>query len=333
MESVVDSLKQLAATRILVAGDVMLDRYWLGGVDRISPEAPVPIVKVHGIDDRLGGAGNVARNITALGGQCTLLGIIGDDEDASTLASMSQNCGIKTRFTVEKESKTTVKLRIVSSNQQLLRADFEDFPAHSAIMRFRESLVDEIADHDAVVLSDYGKGTLRHIEPLIETARAADVPVLIDPKGIDFQRYTGSTMITPNLNEFRAVVGDVVSDDEINDAADKLMSGHDIDQLLVTMSDKGMRLFDSNRTTPLHIEAQSKEVFDVSGAGDTVIAVMAMAIAADMAGEVGVRIANCAAAAVISKLGTAFVDQTELKEVISRHYPNGLLEDGTGELN
>ena len=294
-----------------------------GGVDRISPEAPVPVIQVSKIDDRLGGAGNVARNITSLGGSCTLLGIIGDDDEAKIFRSITRECGIQDKLTVEKNRKTVVKLRIVSANQQLLRADFEELPNASALDEFRERFAEELARHDAVVLSDYGKGTLDLIEPMIKAAIAEGKPVLIDPKGVDFNRYAGATMITPNLNEFRAVAGDAGNEEELNECAAKMLSDYQIEQLLVTMSDKGMRLFDSKRPY-FHVDAQSREVFDVSGAGDTVISVMAMAVAAGLDREMGVKIANCAAGAVISKLGTAYVEQDELSRILLQSYPDGL---------
>ena len=319
MQSVENNLKQLATARVLVAGDVMLDQYWMGRVDRISPEAPVPIVTVNESEVRLGGAGNVARNITSLDGSCTLIGIIGNDDAGRSVTELANQSGINAIFQSEADSKTTVKLRVVSKNQQLLRADFEGKPGKRVLADMLMHFRNHVENNDAVVLSDYGKGGLANIEEMISITSQANKPVLIDPKGNDFSRYRGATLITPNLAEFESVAGKVNSTDDLSDKAAGVIHECDLGALLVTLSDKGMMLFERNKS-PLHISARSREVYDVSGAGDTVIGIMAMVLAANLDKSVGLEIANCAAGVVISKFGTTTATRTELISEIRKGY-------------
>ena len=317
MQSVENNLKQLATARVLVAGDVMLDQYWMGGVDRISPEAPVPIVTVNESEVRLGGAGNVARNITSLDGSCTLIGIIGNDDAGRSVTELANQSGINAIFQSEADSKTTVKLRVVSKNQQLLRADFEGKPGKRVLADMLMHFRNHVENNDAVVLSDYGKGALANIEEMISITSQANKPVLIDPKGNDFSRYRGATLITPNLAEFESVAGKVNSSDDLSDKAAGVIHDCDLGALLVTLSDKGMMLFERNKS-PLHVPARSREVYDVSGAGDTVIGIMSMVLATNLDKSVGLEIANSAAGVVISKFGTTTATRTELISEIRR---------------
>ncbi len=319
MQSVENNLEQLATARVLVAGDVMLDQYWMGGVDRISPEAPVPIVTVNESEVRLGGAGNVARNITSLDGSCTLIGIIGNDDAGRSVTELANQSGINAIFESGEDSKTTVKLRVVSKNQQLLRADFEGKPGKRVLADMLMHFRNHLENNDAVVLSDYGKGGLANIEEMISITCQANKPVLIDPKGNDFSKYHGATLITPNLAEFESFAGKVNSTDDLSDKAAGVIHDCDLEALLVTLSDKGMILFERNKS-PLHISARSREVYDVSGAGDTVIGVMAMVFAANLDKSVGLEIANSAAGVVISKFGTTTATRTELISEIRKGF-------------
>ena len=320
MQSVENNLKKLATARVLVAGDVMLDQYWMGNVDRISPEAPVPIVTVNASEVRLGGAGNVARNIASLDGSSTLVGIIGHDDAGRSVTELARQSGINAIFQSDPAGKTTVKLRVVSKNQQLLRADFEGKPDQRVLAGMLMVFRDHIENNDAVVLSDYGKGGLADIEEMISITRRANKPVLIDPKGNDYSRYRGATLITPNLAEFESVAGKVESTDDLSDKAASVIRDYDLEALLVTLSDKGMTLFERNES-PLHIPARSREVYDVSGAGDTVIGVMAMVFAADLDKSAGLGIANSAAGVVISKFGTTTATSAELISEIRKGCP------------
>ncbi len=317
MQSVENSLKKLTGARVLVAGDIMLDQYWIGRVDRISPEAPVPIVTVDKSEVRLGGAGNVARNIVSLGASSTLIGIIGKDDAGKSVTGLAEQSGINTVFQFDPACKTTVKLRVVSKNQQLLRADFEDKPDKRTLAGMLTDFRRHVERHEAVVLSDYGKGGLDDAGEMIAAARRADKPVLIDPKGNDYSRYGGATLITPNLAEFESVAGKVESADDLALKADRMTRDYDLEGLLVTLGDKGMALFWRNEE-PLHIPARSREVYDVSGAGDTVICVMAMACAVNLDKSVGLEIANSAAGVVISKFGTTTATRAELISEIKR---------------
>lgn len=306
------NLPDFSRARVLVIGDIMLDRYWHGDTSRISPEAPVPVVRVGMAEERPGGAANVALNITALGARVDLLGVTGDDEQANILAAQLAAAGIDCHFQREKGLPTITKLRVLSRHQQLIRLDFEDdfadFDQAALLARFTAAL----GNCQAVVLSDYGKGTLNHAAAFINAAREAGVPVLVDPKGNDFARYHGASVITPNLAEFEAVVG------RCDDEADMVLRGEtlcrdlELGALLVTRSDKGMSLMRSTHDA-VHLPTQAREVFDVTGAGDTVIAALGAALAAGSDWEQGMALANLAAGIVVGKLGTATASQSELR--------------------
>lgn len=305
-------LPKFSDAKVLVIGDVMLDRFWHGAATRISPEAPVPVVKVAGVDDRPGGAGNVAINLAALGVETTLSGLVGDDEHAKQLRSAVEAKGV--RWSVMPcPADTIVKLRVLSRNQQLIRMDFEaplnDY-ADESFLQYASNL---IAEHDVVLLSDYAKGTLTNIEALISACRVLKTPVLVDPKGADFSRYAGATLITPNLSEFEAVVGACHQDDTVISArARDLCEQHGFEAVLVTRSERGMTL-QSKEGEPLHLPALAREVFDVTGAGDTVISAMAAGLASQDSLENSTRLANVAAGLVVGKVGTATVTREELQ--------------------
>jgi len=305
----------IQSSRVLVIGDIMLDRYWFGGVERISPEAPVPVVLVDEVENRLGGAGNVALNITSLGGRCTLIGIVGDDKAGDDVIEIASNAGVTPSVIKDKSMPTCIKQRIISRNQQLLRADFESSPSEAMYPLLEREFSKLVSNHDAIVLSDYGKGTLQRVQKLISIAIDRNVPVLVDPKGSDFSRYRGASLITPNLKEFEQVSGEVVSDEDLAKKARAIIQDNDLQALLVTLSEKGMKLFQANENT-IHRSARSQEVFDVSGAGDTVIAAMALCMASKLDMSKSLMIANNAAGVVVSKIGTATVDPSELLSAI-----------------
>ncbi len=297
-------------TRILVAGDVMLDRYWFGDVSRISPEAPVPVVHVTRNEDRIGGAGNVARNAAALGAQVTLLSVAGRDEAGQALRALLEAESFTVQMHEDPDYSTITKLRVIGRQQQLLRVDFETQPGHEVLAAKLEAYARLLADCDVVILSDYGKGGLTHVTRMIELARAANKPILVDPKGDDWARYTGATLITPNRGEFRDVAGSWKNETELADKAAAVRASFQLDALLVTRSEEGMSLFDA---AGAHHEAtRAQEVFDVSGAGDTVIAAFAVALAAGASGVEAVRLANRAAGIVVGKFGTAVATADEV---------------------
>jgi D-glycero-beta-D-manno-heptose-7-phosphate kinase len=303
-------LDKFRNVRLLVVGDVMLDRYWFGEVSRISPEAPVPVVKVERIEERLGGAANVARNAVALGTQTALLSVVGDDEAGRSLSRLLAEGEIDAGLHVDRDIDTTVKLRVIGRQQQLLRIDFETAPSHEVLQAKLSEFISRVDACDVVVLSDYGKGGLTHISEMIRLARAAGKPVLVDPKGDEWGKYAGATVITPNRSELREVVGRWSSEDELRAKAQKLRSELGLEALLVTRSEEGMTLFTA--TEAHHQPAQTREVFDVSGAGDTVIATLAVMLAAGSGWAEAIRIANVAAGIVVGKLGTAVVTREEL---------------------
>lgn len=296
--------------KILVIGDVMLDRYWFGEVDRISPEAPVPVVRVARREDRLGGAANVARNIVALGASATLMGLIGKDEAGEKVISLAREEGIDARLVADASMHTTLKMRVLGRQQQLLRVDFEEFPADGGLDTLMEQAVEAIGRHDIVVLSDYAKGCLARVTDLIAACRAAGVPVLVDPKGHDYDRYRGATIITPNRLEMSQAVGAWKDESDLEQRAQRLRDRLELEALLITRSEQGMTLFSENGRH--HIEAQAHEVFDVSGAGDTVLATLAVARAAGLDWETSVGWANRAGGIVVGKLGTSVVTAGEL---------------------
>ena len=308
-------LGDLSAVRLLIVGDVMLDRYWFGEVSRISPEAPVPIVKVERSEERPGGAANVARNAAALGAQVSLLALVGDDEAGVTLKRLMSECGIDASLHIDDAVDTTVKLRVIGRQQQLLRIDFETSPSHEALRAKLSEFAQRLPDCDAVVFSDYGKGGLTHISEMIALARAAGKIVLVDPKGDDYASYAGATIITPNRSEMREVVGRWKDDAELEFKAGALRSQLDLQALLVTRSEEGMTLFHAGGT--VHEKAVAREVFDVSGAGDTVIATLAVMLANGADWEQAIHIANVAAGVVVGKLGTAVVTRDELDAALN----------------
>ena len=313
--------------RVLVAGDVMLDRYWHGATSRISPEAPVPVVHVGQSEERAGGAANVALNIAALGVQTRLLGVTGDDEAAASLEALLSGAGIDCQFQKIADTSTVTKLRIISRHQQLIRLDFEDgfdaIDCGTLLAVFQR----ELAHCDVVVLSDYGKGTLAEIEQLISAARAAGKPVLVDPKVQDFTRYHGATVITPNMAEFELVAGQCADEQALIDKSNALLAQHDLDALLVTRGEHGMTLL--RRDEPeFHLPTQAREVFDVTGAGDTVISVLAAALAAGETLPSATALANLAAGIVVGKLGTASVSVPELRRTVLMGQ-----DAGFGEMN
>jgi rfaE bifunctional protein kinase chain/domain len=302
---------QFQQTRILVVGDVMLDRYWFGDSERISPEAPVPIVQVAKIDERLGGAANVARNVAALGAQTSLLGVVGIDEAGTRVSELLLASGVDSHLEQDAKVPTTVKLRVIARQQQLIRLDFEEAPSAAALehklARF-EALLGAV---DAVILSDYGKGALDQVATMILQAKAKQKIILVDPKGSDFERYRGATVITPNRGELRQVIGKWASEDELTERAQALRRSLDIQTLLLTRSEEGMSLYTDAGVS--HVRAQAREVFDVSGAGDTVIATLAVALAAAWPLERAMALANRAGGIVVGKLGTATVTSEELQ--------------------
>lgn len=300
----------ICRTRILVAGDVMLDRYWFGDVSRISPEAPVPVVHVTRNEDRIGGAGNVARNAAALGAQVTLLSVAGRDEAGQALRALLEAESFTVQMHEDPDYSTITKLRVIGRQQQLLRVDFETQPGHEVLAAKLEAYAQLLADCDAVILSDYGKGGLTHVTRMIELARAANKPILVDPKGDDWARYTGATLITPNRSEFRDVAGSWKTEAELADKAAAVRASFQLDALLVTRSEEGMSLFDADGAH--HEATRAQEVFDVSGAGDTVIAAFAVALAAGASGVEAVRLANRAAGIVVGKFGTAVATADEV---------------------
>ena len=305
------SSQRLAACRVLVVGDAMLDRYWFGNVDRISPEAPVPVVRVTREDDRLGGAANVALNVKRLGAQATLLTVVGNDEPARTLQLLLEREGVATRLGRDDKLCTIVKLRVIGRSQQLMRVDFEREPDHELLAQMLSDFEQALAESDAVLFSDYGKGGLAHIARMIELARAAGKPVLVDPKGSDYSRYAGATVITPNRAELAQVVGAWTDEADLRRRAHALRAQLNLDALLLTRSEEGMTLFRANGEV-LNVAAQAKEVFDVTGAGDTVIATLAAMVGCGLALSDAVPIANRAGSIVVGRFGTASVSHEEL---------------------
>ena len=300
----------ISKARVLVVGDVMLDRYWFGDVNRISPEAPVPVALVNRVEERAGGAANVARNAASLGAQVTLLSVIGDDEAGGALQTLMQNSGVQASLLRDPTISTIVKLRVIAKQQQLLRIDFEAPPSHEGRSAKLDDYRQALQAHDLVILSDYGKGGLTHVVEMIKLAKAAGKPVLVDPKGDDYVRYGGATLLTPNRSEFREVAGSWKDDAELAAKASRLRAELDLQALLVTRSEEGMTLYRDGQV--LHQPTQAREVFDVSGAGDTVIATLGVMLAAGLDMGDAVQWSNRAAGIVVAKLGTAVVQPEEL---------------------
>jgi rfaE bifunctional protein kinase chain/domain len=288
----------------------MLDRYWFGVVDRISPEAPVPVVRITSEQERMGGAANVALNIKTLGGQTTLLSMVGQDEPARRLRELLDEHGVQAVLGQDSQMQTIVKLRVIGRAQQLLRVDFDREPQHEVLAQMLEDFKREVQRHDVVLFSDYGKGGLAHIPRMIDMARLAGKPVLVDPKGSDYERYAGATVITPNKAELIQVVGPWQNEEELTRKAQALRSALKLDQLLLTRSEEGMSLFDTSGV--LSVQAKAREVADVTGAGDTVIATLAMMIACGMSMQDAMVHANRAGGLVVAKFGTATLTYEEL---------------------
>jgi len=301
-----------SGARVLVVGDLMLDRYWFGDVDRISPEAPVPVVLVRRSEERLGGAANVALNAATLGAPATLVGVVGDDEPGRQLAALARGHGIDARLEIDPQLPTTVKLRVIGRQQQLLRIDFEQTPDETALARKFDALRVLVADASVLVLSDYGKGGLAQIGEIISLARGAGRTIVVDPKGDDWDRYAGATVLTPNRAELRQVVGGWRDEADLLARAQRVRLRLGLGYLLLTRSEEGMTLFSDEGA--LTVPAQAREVYDVSGAGDTVVAVLAAMLAAGQPIADAVGLANRAGGIVVGKLGTAAVLPEELFE-------------------
>lgn len=298
------------ATRILVVGDIMLDRYWFGEVSRISPEAPVPVVRVERREERLGGAANVARNAATLGAQLGLLGVVGEDEAGNTVDKLLTDLGISSFLNRDQAISTIIKLRVIGRQQQLLRIDFENPPTENVLRDKLTQFNAVLPNYDVVVFSDYAKGSLVNVAEMIASAKQLGKQVLVDPKGDDFSRYAGASLLTPNRAELRQIVGSWKNEEELAVKAQQLRKQLMIDALLVTRSEEGMTLFTDGEV--MHFPAVAREVFDVSGAGDTVIATLAVMIGAGVPLSEAVPIANRAGGIVVGKLGTATVTKEEL---------------------
>ena len=308
-------IPDFSSAHVLVVGDLMLDRYWHGDTTRISPEAPVPVVHVAGSEERPGGAGNVALNMAALGVKANLMGFTGKDEAAKDLEKILQEQEVSCCFESLADYSTITKLRVISRHQQLIRLDFEDGFKQQNPAALLERFSQALPEAGAVVLSDYGKGTLQHIHAFIEKVREANIPVLVDPKGTDFSMYRGATLITPNISEFEAVVGVCHNDVEVVEKGDALMRELQLQALLITRSEKGMTLLQQGKDA-IHLPTQAREVFDVTGAGDTVIAVLASALASGEKLIDATAWSNLAAGIVVGKLGTASVSVPELRHAL-----------------
>ncbi len=305
------TLPEFERAGVMVVGDVMLDRYWYGPTSRISPEAPVPVVKVNTIEERPGGAANVAMNIASLGANARLVGLTGIDDAARALSKSLADVNVKCDFVSVPTHPTITKLRVLSRNQQLIRLDFEEGFEGVDPQPLHERINQALSSIGALVLSDYAKGALASVQQMIQLARKAGVPVLIDPKGTDFERYRGATLLTPNLSEFEAVVGKCKTEEEIVERGMKLIADYELSALLVTRSEQGMSLLQPGKA-PLHMPTQAQEVYDVTGAGDTVIGVLAATLAAGNSLEEACFFANAAAGVVVGKLGTSTVSPIEL---------------------
>ena len=306
----IPSKEQVAGRRVLVVGDVMLDRYWMGAVDRISPEAPVPVVRVTQEQERLGGAANVALNLKTLGSQVTLLSMVGVDDGAMRLRQLLARHGVDAVLGEDPQLQTIVKLRVISRAQQLLRIDFESEPDHEVLGQMLSDFEHQLTRHEVVLFSDYGKGGLAHIPRMIALARAANKPVLVDPKGHDYDRYAGASILTPNRAELQQVTGPWQDEAELHRKAQTLRERLGLQALLLTRSEEGMSLFEAHATS--HVKAHVREVADVTGAGDTVIAALALMVACGVPLPQAMEHANRAGGLVVAKFGTASVSYEEL---------------------
>ncbi|CAH0276133.1 D-beta-D-heptose 7-phosphate kinase [Massilia sp. Bi118] len=300
----------LDAVRLLVVGDVMLDRYWFGDVSRISPEAPVPVVRIEKREARLGGAANVARNAAALGAQCGLLGVVGNDEAGDEVEQILRESSIATYLKRDEQISTIVKLRVIGRQQQMVRIDFEEAPSETTLRDKLTQFKAVLPDYDVIIFSDYNKGSLVNVAEMIRMAREAGKTVMVDPKGDDFSPYAGATMLTPNKSELKRIVGSWKTEEQLTQKAQDLREELGLTALLLTRSEEGMSLYTANEV--LHVQADAREVFDVSGAGDTVIATMAAMLGAGSALDEALATANRAGGIVVGKLGTATVTRDEL---------------------
>ena len=295
---------------VMIVGDVMLDRYWFGAVNRVSPEAPVPVLAVNAKESRAGGAANVANNISVLGAKAKLISVVGDDSTADELESLLTGYGVEVIFCKDDRMQTTEKLRMIAQNQQLLRADFENNPSAKSLSACLEAYKAQLPVVDVVILSDYGKGCLTPVKEMITLANEAGIPVVVDPKGADFSRYQGASLITPNTKEFKMVMGEFSNDDEFEQKAFELRDRYNLGALLVTRSEKGMSLLVADQH--IHSSAKAREVYDVSGAGDTVIASISLGLISDMSHTERLAFANAAAGVVVGKVGTATATLEEI---------------------
>ncbi|MDQ8199771.1 bifunctional D-glycero-beta-D-manno-heptose-7-phosphate kinase/D-glycero-beta-D-manno-heptose 1-phosphate adenylyltransferase HldE [Pelagicoccus enzymogenes] len=311
----IEYIKSFHQGKVLICGDVMLDRYYFGDTQRISPEGPVPVVNIHTTEGRLGGAGNVALNVSALTGNARLVGYVGSDEAANQIETLLEEQSVPARFIYSKTAPTITKLRVLSQNQQLIRLDWESSKPDLDYDKLSKTFTEELENTDTVILSDYSKGTLARAQQLISAARNLKKPVLVDPKGTDFNRYKGASLLTPNLREFEAVVGHCDSDAELVRRAAKLIDDLELEALLVTRSEKGMILVERGGIAH-NYPTQAKQVYDVTGAGDTVIATLALAIAGGTPLTAAANLANIAASIVVGKVGTATATQEELRKAI-----------------
>lgn len=314
-DNLLQHLQQIVNCKILVVGDVMLDQYWFGEVQRISPEAPVPIAKITQSDNRPGGAANVARNVASLGAQVTLLSVVGNDSNADLLEQILNNSGVNSYLLRDVSIKTIVKLRVLAKNQQLIRIDFEDTPSHEILSLCLENFNQQIASHDLLIISDYAKGGLTHLASMIAMAQNYTKPILIDPKGQNYQKYLGATILTPNKQELQDACGVWSNETELTLKIMKLIKQLQLEYVLLTRSEEGMSLFD-RQGFKIDFAAHAQEIYDVSGAGDTVIATLATMLATGIAPSAAAFVANLAAGIVVSKLGTVAINQQELKQKI-----------------
>ena len=324
-------LDNLRKATVLVVGDIMLDQYWLGDSNRISPEAPVPVVNINEMESRLGGAANVAMNISSLGAKVTLLGVCGEDENATRLQDLISNTSIHSKILNDNKLNTLTKLRIVSRNQQLIRLDFDDVAYHAEAKNVFDEYSGLVAEHDVVVISDYGKGTVYQVSDLITLAREKNKVVVVDPKGTDFEKYANASIITPNYSEFTNIVGACESENDISIKASQLCTELNLGALLITRSEKGMSLFMRNEA-PCHFPTQAKEVYDVTGAGDTVVGLVASALSANYSMQEAVKIANLGAGVAVSKFGTVSVTIDQLNDAIASLVGRGKYMNSLGDL-
>ncbi|MCW8091260.1 bifunctional D-glycero-beta-D-manno-heptose-7-phosphate kinase/D-glycero-beta-D-manno-heptose 1-phosphate adenylyltransferase HldE [Alteromonas sp. ASW11-130] len=321
-------LPDFSQARILIVGDIMLDRYWKGGTSRISPEAPVPVVNIKEIEDRPGGAANVAINAASLGASVTLLGLCGEDENAQLLQARLESYGVQCSFLPVSGFDTITKLRVLSRNQQLLRMDFEKSFSQVDKSQLVEQFSQQLEDVDLVVFSDYNKGALSDVRTLIKLAKQQNLPIVVDPKGNNFAKYRGATVLTPNMAELEGIVGEVENESELLEKATGLKNDLDLTNLLVTRSEKGMSLYSAE--APFHLPAKAREVYDVTGAGDTVVSTLSVAMACGQSVQQSCVLANIAASIVVGKLGTSVITPTELALALNEqgtHLDGGVMNE------